>query len=287
MLTPPPLQAKDETDFYCQSCGSKLKLKLTITPWIDTIPPKPAKPEPVASKKVLVAVEGEVTYEMISEILSEAGYEVITASDGQQALDLIKQIRPRVSIVDVGLPNVFESLIAENMKQQDKFQGLRIILVSSIHDRTKYKREPESLYGADDYIERHHIQDKLLNKVDKLMELQRPVQAPQPAAPKVQSAGPDLGRVSPKSAVMEGDLSAHDAAKRLARIIISDIALYSQKKIEEGLKNDTLREVLKDEIEEGLRLYQSRTPREVSTTTRYYEEALMDFIQKQKTKFRV
>lgn len=42
-----------------------------------------------------------------------------------------------------------------------------------------------------------------------------------------------------------------DAARRFARHIASDLSLYNEEKILEGLANDTLFEVLEDEIEEG------------------------------------
>jgi hypothetical protein len=40
-------------------------------------------------------------------------------------------------------------------------------------------------------------------------------------------------------------------AFRLARAIVSDIALYNQEKVREGIKNDTLFDLLKNELDEG------------------------------------
>lgn len=171
-LTLPPLPLKEEAGIHCQNCGGRLKLQPTLIPWPQTVLPKATETIPLNSKKIVVAVEGEATYEMISEILSEAGFEVISGSDGNQALELIERHRPQVSIVDVGLPQVFELVISENIKKRDDLRGPQIILLSSLHDKTKYKREPDSLYGADDYIERHHIHDQLLNKILKILKPQ-------------------------------------------------------------------------------------------------------------------
>jgi hypothetical protein len=49
-----------------------------------------------------------------------------------------------------------------------------------------------------------------------------------------------------------------DHAKRLARAIISDVALYNREKVEEGIRNDNIFEVLADELEEGRQHYMSR-----------------------------
>ncbi len=72
----------------------------------------------------------------------------------------------------------------------------------------------------------------------------------------------------------------HEAAARLARTIISDIALYNKPKIEEGLKNDSLFDVLEDELAQGEELYIGRVDPEILKTTNYYNKALVDILIK-------
>jgi hypothetical protein len=81
---------------------------------------------------------------------------------------------------------------------------------------------------------------------------------------------------------MIGDPAAHEAAKRLARIIISDIALYNQRAVEEGVRNGTIHDVLRDEIQEGKKLYERRVPAEIVSSTDYYREAIDGFARKRK-----
>ena len=49
-----------------------------------------------------------------------------------------------------------------------------------------------------------------------------------------------------------------DLAKRLARAILSDVALYNPEKVENGIKNDNIFDVLKEELEEGRQHFYSR-----------------------------
>ena len=49
-----------------------------------------------------------------------------------------------------------------------------------------------------------------------------------------------------------------DQAKRLARAIISDVALYNTEKVESGIKNDNIFDVLREELEEGRQHFYSR-----------------------------
>lgn len=71
-----------------------------------------------------------------------------------------------------------------------------------------------------------------------------------------------------------------DLAKRLARVIAADIALYNQDKIQTGFLNDNVFEVLADDIAEGAQLYRTRVLDEVDPSMRLYHHALVDAIFK-------
>jgi hypothetical protein len=68
-------------------------------------------------------------------------------------------------------------------------------------------------------------------------------------------------------------------AKRLARAIISDVAIYNREKVEEGIKNDTIFELLENEIEEGRQHFQSRVSPELGTST-IFDLAIVDVLIK-------
>jgi len=71
-------------------------------------------------------------------------------------------------------------------------------------------------------------------------------------------------------------------AVRLARTIASDIALYNEAKILEGIQKDSLFELLKDEIEEGRTLYRSRVGEELNAATHYFDRAIVDLVLRPK-----
>jgi len=68
-----------------------------------------------------------------------------------------------------------------------------------------------------------------------------------------------------------------ERARQLARVIASDLSLYHEKKIVEGVERDTLFEVLRDEIEEGRALYKSRVTSEIFQLG-LYDRALVDML---------
>lgn len=71
-----------------------------------------------------------------------------------------------------------------------------------------------------------------------------------------------------------------EIARRIARAVVSDIALYNAKKVEEGISNDTLFDLLKIEIEEGKEYYRRRVDPELARSANYFNEALVDVLVK-------
>jgi spore germination protein GerM len=69
-----------------------------------------------------------------------------------------------------------------------------------------------------------------------------------------------------------------EAANRLARAIASDVSLYNEAKIKEGIENDTFFSILSDELEEGRAHYQSRVAPELLQRTNFFERAIVDVI---------
>ena len=70
-----------------------------------------------------------------------------------------------------------------------------------------------------------------------------------------------------------------DQAKRLARAILSDVAMYNKEKVEAGIKNDTIFDVLKEELEEGRQHFLSRVSGEVNPEL-IYGIAIVDVLIK-------
>jgi hypothetical protein len=70
-------------------------------------------------------------------------------------------------------------------------------------------------------------------------------------------------------------------ARQLARAIASDLTLYHEAKILEGIANDTLFDSMADEITEGRELFKSRVTEEIFTQN-IYERAIVDVLVKSK-----
>ena len=72
-----------------------------------------------------------------------------------------------------------------------------------------------------------------------------------------------------------------ERARQFARAIASDLAMYNEAKLVQGIQNDTLFDAMKDEIEEGRQHFRSRVTPEI-TATNLFERALVDILLKQR-----
>ena len=69
-----------------------------------------------------------------------------------------------------------------------------------------------------------------------------------------------------------------EQANRLARAIASDIMLYNEEKIIQGIKEDSLYDTLSAELEEGRELYVSRVHPNLVAKTNFYDKAIIDVL---------
>lgn len=73
-------------------------------------------------------------------------------------------------------------------------------------------------------------------------------------------------------------ITNEEQAFRLAKAIISDILLYNQDKVKNGIENDNLFEKLNAELEEGKKLFESRVDKSISTSI--FDRAIVDVLFK-------
>jgi hypothetical protein len=78
-----------------------------------------------------------------------------------------------------------------------------------------------------------------------------------------------------RALVAENPQRAHDDAHRLARLLISEIKLYNERKVEEGRAAGDLYKRLKDDIDRSRQVYDERTPAEVRQDTDFFHDELV------------
>jgi len=289
-------------DAKLSSAGSRFKCPKCSTVLVVKKPTEHIK-KTFDGTKVLLAHSNTSVLENARTVLEDQGYKVITSTDGIDAMVKALKELPFLALVEVSLPKIYGFEICKRLKSRPEMKDIKFILVPSTYDKTKYRREPVSLYGADDYIEAHDIPAMLVEKINRLVSMpeegaEKP-QAPQkssaaaPETPEIKSevpgskpeARPEVSQpaVSPEKKPSEDKTDeAIEKARRLSRTIIDDIYLYNPAKVMESIKNDNFFAVFAAELKEGQKLYENRIAQEIRDRGNYYRETIEKFIAKKK-----
>lgn len=75
-----------------------------------------------------------------------------------------------------------------------------------------------------------------------------------------------------------GGVSKEDRAKRLARVLVSDILCYNQEKRDQALVDGNLMAMLGEEIKKSWELYKEKVGSDVASSTNYFKEALNEIL---------
>jgi len=250
--------------------------------------PDDSQPAGTAETQVLVAHSDPALCETIGQLLARDRIAFAIYHDGPAALRGMARCKPQVALVDVALPGLFAFEVVEKVRSRPGLEDVKILLLSSVYNKMAYKRRPSSLYGADDYIEKHHLPDELVPKVRRLVRLQALAAdgatgraLPDQVPGDWEEVNETIRRAEDQE-VGPGDRSeAVVKARRLARIIVSDIALYNQDKVETGIAEGNFYQLLAPEIAEGRRLFAEKTSPELLAQEDLLQQAFDDFIHRQ------
>lgn len=117
-------------------------------------------------KKILIADDEPDILEILEYNLSEDGYEVIKAKDGDEALFLSKQHKPDLIILDVMMPRKTGMEVCKILRSQPEFENTLIIILTALNDEASHIKGLEM--GADDYVSKPISPKVLISRVNAL-----------------------------------------------------------------------------------------------------------------------
>jgi len=118
-------------------------------------------------KKILVAEDNPASSELIREVLSGRGYEIIEACDGRQALQKIEETEPDLVLLDIQLPILDGFAVLSQLRQNPRFANLCVVAVTA--NVMKEDREKGLRAGFDAYIGKPIDAAALRLQVDQLL----------------------------------------------------------------------------------------------------------------------
>ena len=200
---------------------------------------------------ILVVSPSPDICQLTGEILYTSGFRPTCIQRAVDHARVSEEIEPRATVLDVATQDVlFFQLIDEIRANLDEH---KIILLASVYNKTAYKRTPSTLYGADDYVEQHHIPDKLPQKLQQMLN--------------IQAEELDLGKAAGQLARIRDKLEKSEQEPEQAQVIahnvVSDIALYNQEQISQAIQSGIDQQLL-EVLDEGFRILEERVGSQAS-----------------------
>lgn len=119
-----------------------------------------------AKARILIADDEPDILEIIGYNLEKEGYEVITASDGLQALSLVKSQKPDLVILDIMMPNKTGIEVCNILRNHPDYNNVLIVMLTALSDENSHIKGLDS--GADDYISKPISPKVLVSRVNSL-----------------------------------------------------------------------------------------------------------------------
>ncbi len=262
---PEALLSDEAVVILCGLCRQASKVAdLSVEP--DREAPEEA---PTVGPRVVVGHEQPGASRTLARVLRAGGYDPVLVGTGDLVLQACDPALPagvHAVLLDVAIPGVLAFEVVQQLKDHPATQDVPIVLLASVFEKTRYKRQPNQLYGANAYLELHHVPDRLLPLLaaleggEEFSDVHR--QSPSERA----AAAPFRTRVQ---------VSSEEGRRIYARRLLSDIALYHGQEIDQGIRSDDPLQHVQGAVEEARTAYLAAAPG--PTAARTFDEELASF----------
>jgi DNA-binding response OmpR family regulator len=124
-------------------------------------------PTPAGRRLVLVADDDEDILTLVAFRLERAGYEVITARSGDEALKLALEHAPDLAVLDVMMPGLDGYSVTRELRRTEATSEIPVILLTALAQESDVARGMAA--GADDYVKKPFDARELRERVGRLL----------------------------------------------------------------------------------------------------------------------
>ena len=117
----------------------------------------------MSKKKILVVDDSRTALFMVTTILRKERYELVTANDGEQALEMAAAERPDLILMDVIMPRKTGFEACRELKRREDTKAIPVILVTTRGEGENVEAGFQS--GCNDYVTKPINAQELLTKV--------------------------------------------------------------------------------------------------------------------------
>jgi chemotaxis protein histidine kinase CheA/CheY-like chemotaxis protein len=123
--------------------------------------------ETVRSRRALVVDDSLSARRSMAQVLSDSGFEVMTARDGMEAVETLEQTRPDILFVDLEMPRMDGIELTSHVRARPETANVPVVMVTS--RSTEKHRAQASAAGVNAYVTKPFDADTLLQEAERLM----------------------------------------------------------------------------------------------------------------------
>lgn len=121
----------------------------------------------MANEKILVVDDSPTDLKLMTAPLRTRGYQIVTAVDGEQALELAVKEQPRLIVLDIVLPKKNGFQVCRQLKTSPDTQDIKIIMLTSkTQDSDRFWGLQQ---GADEYLTKPFDEEHFLARIAELL----------------------------------------------------------------------------------------------------------------------
>jgi two-component system, OmpR family, alkaline phosphatase synthesis response regulator PhoP len=122
-------------------------------------------PSPVP--RVLIADDDPQGVELLEAYLSDSGYEIRTATDGEATLRQIHEWRPDVILLDIMMPKISGFQVCKRIRADAESRGMGVLMITALDQPSDVERAVEA--GTDDFLTKPINKTELLRRIRALL----------------------------------------------------------------------------------------------------------------------
>jgi len=119
--------------------------------------------------KILVVDDEDRNLRLMELLLTSFGYDVITASNGEEALEKVHDISPDVILLDVMMPKIDGFEVAKRLKAEEETKIIPVVMVTALNEVEHRVKALEA--GADDFLNKPVDKTELRARVQSLVKV--------------------------------------------------------------------------------------------------------------------
>jgi len=120
------------------------------------------------NKKILIIEDDKFLRDLIEKKLTDEGYEIVTATDGEIGLKMAIEEEPVLVLLDILLPNMSGWEVLEKIKSDPRTNKIPVLFLTNLGEKEDVERGLKM--GANDYIiKAHFTPNEIIEKIDKCL----------------------------------------------------------------------------------------------------------------------